>query len=80
MAEYFDLPDRYPELFAQLPADQRQDAINVLASSWLEGRKHTREEVARFIDMKLGRISGEEYRKLILEEVLALQEAKAKEQ
>lgn len=80
MAQYFDLPDRYPELFAQLNEEQYQNVVEPLVSSWLEGYEHSREEVARFIDHELGRISDEEFRKQILEEALALQEAIAQQE
>lgn len=80
MAEYFDLPDRYPELFAQLNEEQYQNVVEPLISSWLEGYDFSREEVARFIDHELGRISDDEFRKQILEEALALQEALARQE
>lgn len=80
MAQYFDLPERYPELFAQLNEEQYQNVVEPLVSSWLEGYEHSREEVARFIDHELGRISDDEFRKQILEEALALQEAIAQQE
>ncbi|OFM97404.1 MULTISPECIES: hypothetical protein [Rothia] len=80
MAEYFDLPERYPELFAQLNEEQYQNVVEPLISSWLEGYDFSRKEVARFIDHELGRISDDEFRKQILEEALALQEALARQE
>lgn len=80
MAEYFDLHIRYPELFEQLNEEQYQNVVEPLVSSWLEGYEHSREEVARFIDHELGRISDDEFRKQILEEALALQEAIAQQE
>lgn len=79
MGEYFDLPDRYPDLFEQLNDKQRRRVIDVLVSSWLSGYEHSREEVARFIDLVVGRISGEEYRKQILEHALALNKQRSQE-
>lgn len=79
MGEYFDLPDRYPDLFEGLTEKQRRRVIDVLVSSWLSGYEHSREEVARFIDLVVGRISGEEYRKQILEHALALNKQRSQE-
>ena len=70
MGEYFDLPDRYPDLFEGLTEEQRRNAIDPLVSSWLDGYEHSREEIARLIDLELGRISWEEYRKQVLERAL----------
>lgn len=80
MAEYFDLPDRYSDLFEQLNEEQYQNVVEPLISSWLEGYDFSRKEVARFIDHELGRISDDEFRKQILEEALALQEALARQE
>lgn len=79
MGEYFDLHLRYPDLFEGLTEEQRRRVIDVLVSSWLSGYEHSREEVARFIDLVVGRISGEEYRKQILEHALALNKQRAQE-
>lgn len=79
MGEYFDIHLRYPDLFEGLTEKQRQRVIDVLVSSWLSGYEHSREEVARFIDLVVGRISGEEYRKQILEHALALNKQRSQE-
>ena len=79
MGEYFDLPDRYPDLFEQLNNKQKRGITQTLASAWLDGYEHSREEIARLIDLELGRISWEEYRKQILEHALALNEQRSQE-
>ena len=79
MGEYFDLPDRYPDLFEGLTEEQRRNVIDPLVSSWLDGYEHSREEIARLIDLELGRISWEEYRKQILEHALALNKQRSQE-
>lgn len=79
MGEYFDLHLRYPDLFEGLTEEQRRNVIDPLVSSWLDGYEHSREDVARLIDLELGRISGEEYRKQILERARALGKQKAQE-
>lgn len=66
MADYFDLPDRYPELFEQLNNEQKRSITQTLASAWLEGYTHSREEVAQLIDLRLGRITFEEYKRKAL--------------
>lgn len=66
MSEYFDLPDRYPELFEQLNEEQRRGITQTLASAWLEGYTYSREEVAQLIDLGLGRITFEEYKQKAL--------------
>ena len=79
MGEYFDIDLRYPDLFEGLTKEQHQRVIQTLVSSWLSGYEHSREEVARFIDLVVGRISGEEYRKQILEHALALDKQRSQE-
>ena len=79
MGEYFDIDLRYPDLFEGLTKEQHQRVIQTLVSSWLSGYEHSREEVARFIDLVVGRISGEDYRKQILEHALALNKQKSQE-
>lgn len=79
MGEYFDIDLRYPDLFEGLTKEQHQRVIQTLVSSWLSGYEHSREEVARFIDLVVGRISGEEYRKQILEHALALNKQRSQE-
>ena len=69
MAEYFDLPERYPELFAQLNDKQKRGITQTLASAWLEGYTHSREEVAQLIDLELGRITFEEYKQKTLDRI-----------
>ena len=71
MGEYFDLPDRYPDLFEQLNNKQKRGITQTLASAWLDGYEHSREEIARLIDL--------EYRKQILEHALALNEQRSQE-
>ncbi len=73
MGEYFDLPDRYPELFEPLTVEQRRNVVQPLASSWLEGDNPTREDVALLIDYELGRITAEEYDRQALAKALAYQ-------
>ena len=73
MGEYFDLPDRYPELFEPLTEEQRRNVMQPLASSWLEGDNPTREDVALLIDYELGRITAEEYDRQALAKALAHQ-------
>lgn len=73
MGEYFDLPDRYPELFESLTEEQRRNVVQPLASSWLEGDNPTREDVALLIDYELGRITAEEYDRQALAKALAYQ-------
>lgn len=73
MGEYFDLPDRYPELFEPLTEEQRRNVVQPLASSWLEGDNPTREDVALLIDYELGRITAEEYDRQALAKALAYQ-------
>lgn len=79
MGEYFDLPDRYPDLFEQLNDKQKRGITQTLASAWLDGYEHSREEIARLIDLELGRISWEEYRKQILERARALGKQRSQE-
>ena len=79
MGEYFDIHLRYPDLFEGLTKEQHQRVIQTLVSSWLSGYEHSREEVARFIDLVVGRISGEEYRQQILEHALALDKQRSQE-
>ena len=73
MGEYFDLPDRYPDLFEGLTEEQRRNVVQPLASSWLEGDNPTREDVALLIDYELGRITAEEYDRQALAKALAYQ-------
>ena len=73
MEEYFDLPDRYPDLFEGLTEEQRRNVVQPLASSWLEGDNPTREDVALLIDYELGRITAEEYDRHALAKALAHQ-------
>ena len=73
MGEYFDLPERYPDLFEGLTEEQRRNVVQPLASSWLEGDNPTREDVALLIDYELGRITAEEYDRQALAKALAYQ-------
>ena len=79
MGEYFDLPDRYPDLFEQLNDKQKRGITQALASAWLDGYEHSREEIARLIDLELGRISWEEYRKQSLERARTLNKQRSQE-
>ena len=66
MADYFDLPDRYPELFEQLNEEQRRSITQTLASAWLEGYTYSREKIAQLVDLELGRSTFEEYKQKTL--------------
>lgn len=73
MSDRFDLHLRYPELFEPLTEEQRRNIMQPLASSWLEGDNHTREDVTLLIDYELGRITAEEYDRQALAKALAYQ-------
>ena len=46
----FDIEDRWPELFAQLDATQRNAVRQSLAAAWHEGFEPTREDVENLTD------------------------------
>lgn len=52
---------RWPELFARLDDQQKQNLSAVLANGRLEGWEPTRDEVADLVADALGEISEEEY-------------------
>ncbi len=61
MAEKFDVEERWPELFAQLDATQRDAVRQSLASAWHEGWIPNREDVENLTDEARGAIDHEEY-------------------
>lgn len=58
----FDVETRWPELFAQLDADERRAVLRSLAAGWHEGWEPNREDVADLIDFTRGTITLETYR------------------
>ena len=61
MSEPFDVETRWPELFAQLTAADREAVVNALASSWHEGWAPNREDVENLTDYARGVIDKAEY-------------------
>lgn len=61
MAEIFDIETRWPELFAQLDATQRNAVRQSLASAWHEGWVPDREDVENVTDHARGAIDDAEY-------------------
>lgn len=59
----FDIEDRWPELFAQLDATQRNAVRQSLAAAWHEGFEPTREDVENLTDRARGAIDAAEYRR-----------------
>ncbi|WP_424449901.1 hypothetical protein [Microbacterium arborescens] len=57
----FDVEERWPELFAQLDADQRDNVRQALAAGWHEGFNPTREDVENVTDYARGAIDWDEY-------------------
>ena len=57
----FDVEDRWPELFAQLDAVQRNAVRQSLAAGWHEGFNPTREDVENITDYARGAIDFDEY-------------------
>lgn len=54
--------EQYPELFAELPNDAaRRQVAATLDDSRLEGKHHTRANVADLISLHLGQLSRAEY-------------------
>ena len=56
-----DLESRWPELFAQLDAEQQRAVVQMLAAGWHEGWDPNREDVADLIDYTRGAITMDEY-------------------
>ena len=61
MAEKFDIEERWPELFAQLDATQRNAVRQSLAAAWHEGWVPNREDVENLTDFVRGAIDEAEY-------------------
>ncbi|WP_190264611.1 antitoxin VbhA family protein [Glutamicibacter nicotianae] len=61
MAEKFDIEERWPELFTQLDANQRNAIRQALASAWHEGWVRNREGVENLTDVARGAIDNAEY-------------------
>lgn len=61
--EKFDVEDRWPELFAQLDATQRNAVRQSLAAGWHEGFEPTRDDVENVTDLARGAIDFREYRR-----------------
>ena len=61
MAEKFDIEERWPELFAQLDANQRNAVRQSLAAAWHEGWVPNREDVENLTDEARGAIDEAEY-------------------
>ncbi len=57
----FDVEARWPELFAQLDAEQRRAVVQSLAAGWHEGWEPNREDVADLIDYARGALTFDEY-------------------
>ena len=61
MADGLDVAERWPELFAQLDAEQREAVLEALAASWHEGWVPNREDVENLTDRARGAIDHDEY-------------------
>lgn len=61
MDEKFDIEERWPELFEQLDANQRNAVRQSLAAAWHEGWVPNREDVENLTDEARGAIDGAEY-------------------
>lgn len=61
VATEFNVEARWPELFAQLAAADREAVLNALASSWHEGWLPNREDVENLTDYARGVIDKAEY-------------------
>ena len=61
--ETFDVEDRWPELFVQLDATQRNAVRQSLAAGWHEGFEPTREDVENVTDLARSAIDVDEYRR-----------------
>lgn len=60
-ATEFNIEARWPELFEQLNAADRDAVVNALASSWHEGWVPNREDVENLTDYARGAIDEAEY-------------------
>lgn len=60
-AKTLDLSGMYPDLFADLTADQAHRVEKSFAADWHEGWQPNREDVARFSGYIKGEISEREY-------------------
>ncbi|WP_311478356.1 hypothetical protein [uncultured Gulosibacter sp.] len=60
-ATKFNVEARWPELFANLSAADREIVVNALASSWHEGWVPNREDVKNLTDLMRGAIDEAEY-------------------
>ncbi|WP_423299634.1 hypothetical protein [Glutamicibacter nicotianae] len=67
MAEKFDIEERWPELFTQLDANQRNAIRQALASAWHEGWVPNREGVENLTDVACGAIDNAEYLRRVRE-------------
>lgn len=67
MAEKFDIEERWPELFAQLDANQRNAVRQSLAAAWHEGWVPNREDVENLTDRARGAIDHAEYLRRVRE-------------
>ncbi|WP_073706540.1 antitoxin VbhA family protein [Glutamicibacter sp. 0426] len=67
MAEKFDIEERWPELFTQLDANQRNAIRQALASAWHEGWVPNREGVENLTDVARGAIDNAEYLRRVRE-------------
>ncbi|MDY5159502.1 antitoxin VbhA family protein [Actinotignum urinale] len=59
--EIFDIAQRWSQLFEGLTLTQKQNVLNVLASSWHEGWEPNYDDVKNLIDYAQGTISEMEY-------------------
>jgi len=59
--EKFGIEERWPELFAQLDANQRWAVRQSLASAWHEGWVPNREDVENLTDVTRGAIDHAEF-------------------
>ncbi|WIB72588.1 antitoxin VbhA family protein [Curtobacterium sp. MCBD17_026] len=61
MPNRLELEADYPDLFAPLSATDRDAVLQTLASSWHEGWKPNRRDVADLVDLVTGAIDTAEY-------------------
>lgn len=67
MDERFDVEERWPELFEQLDAKQRNAVLQSLAAAWHEGWTPNREDVENLTDEARGAIDETEYLRRVRE-------------
>lgn len=65
--EKFDVEDRWPELFVQLDATQRNAVRQSLAAAWHEGWTPNREDVENLTDEARGAVDASEYLRRVRE-------------